>query len=638
MIGFGVFSWFAGALQLVVPSYAFRLVRRFGTSRVGWFVVTVFAALALMHVLTPPRSVGAGAAFGGSLDFIYAIGSVLLLIGMGHMETLISERDRVRVIENTLQRKWQAQVKEQTADLVAAKEELQRELQRQEAIRKTLEESEAHYRFLFEENPMPMWILDLRSCRFLTVNQSALRLYGFSLEEFMALTGRDLLLPSAVAQFLQDVAKPCSGVESRGEWQHCRKDGTLIEVEISAVDLGYAGVPARLILATDITRRRRHEQKMRRIHRMEVISQVAGGVAHYFNNLIGLIETNASTLQAKPLDLQSSESLEQIHESMTRAAGLTRQLLAAGGRQLIRQEAVDLNGLIRNMNPILRRLMNDRIVLECTFAAHLPPVLADRHQVEQMIVNLALNAREAMPGGGSLALHTARIHVSEEQADNDPQIKSGDFVRLIVRDSGCGMAPQIQSRLFEPFFTTRDATKRFGLGLASVFGIVHQHCGFIDFNSDAGVGTEFRVCLPVAPDAFSVPNTAAAAGQGLAKATILLVEPDDRGRALARFVLDRHGYHVIEADSSATALVLWAGQAQAVDLLLVDAGLPGELTGQDLVTRLREARPGLKVVFTTRAPEMGSNPAPESLEGFALVSKPYNPDALIQTVQASLDA
>lgn len=567
------------------------------------------------------------------MNLVLMIGSVLLLIGMGHMETVFSEREHAQWSEQSLKKRWESKLKEETANLVAAKEELLQELARRDEIQQALEESEARYRFLFMENPQPMWTLDLRSCRFLAVNQAALRQYGFAAEEFMALTGRDLLLPANVAEFLQDAAKPCPGVEARGVWRHCKKDGTLIEVEITAVDLMYADSPARLILATDITERGRRESKLRNACKLEVMGQLAGGVAHHFNDLFTIIDGNASALLEKQLDPRSAEQLEHIGAAITRASGLTRQLLAAGGRQMMKPEPVDLNALIRISNQMVRRLLGERIVLENVCGSFLPPVQADRHLLEHVIVNLVLNSREAMPNGGTLTISTAKVRVTEDEAKRDPQLRAGDFVRLEVRDTGCGMAPQVQSRLFEPFFTTRDAGEGMGLGLASVYGIVSQHSGWMEFSSEVGVGTEFRVFLPCAPTPDDLAGNDSQTATSRVKGTVFLVEAEDRVRALARFVLNRHGYRVIEADCSATALVLWAGQAPSVDLLLTDVSLPGDLSGSQLAAQLRQNRPGLKVIYAGESDSSPDAPNPELLEGSKFISKPYNPDSLLKAVE-----
>jgi hypothetical protein len=636
MIGLGVFSWFAGALQLVIPSYALRLVRRFGTHRVGWFLVTAFLSLALLHLVAPVRSTGVSPASGVASDLVYLIGSVLLLIGMGHMETVFSEREQANSSEQSLRKNWESRLKNETAELIAAKEELLQELARRDEIQQAFEDSEARYRFLFTENPQPMWILDLRSCRFLAANHAAVRQYGFTLEEFMELTGQDLLLPANVPEFLQDASKPCAGVEARGVWRHCKKDGTLLYVEITAVDLMYAESPARLIVATDITERRRRELKQREAHKMEVISQVAGGVAHHFNNILTILDGNTSALMEKPVDLQSAEQLEQISAAITRASGLTRQLLAAGGRQMMNPEPVDLNGLIKNLNQTLRRLLGEGIALENIYASHLPSVQADRHLVENVIINLALNSREAMPNGGTLTVSTAKVHVDKDQAERDPQVRAGDFVRLEVRDTGCGMTPQIQSRLFEPFFTTRDPGTGMGLGLASVHGVVSQHSGWIEFSSEVGAGAEFRVFLPCAPAPAGLDREESQTSTSSTKGTIFLVEAEDRVRALARFVLNHHGYRVIEADGPATALVLWAGQAPIVDLLLTDVHLPGDMSGRELADQLRRSRPDLKVIYSGECDSSLQEQNSALLDGTKFIAKPYNPDSLVQAVQSSL--
>ena len=634
MSGLGVFGWIAGALQLVVPTYAFRLVRRFGTQRVGWFVATAFISLALLHLLEPQRYIGGRSVPGLTLDFIYVVGSVLLLSGMSHIETLFSERERARWSEERLRRKWKAEAAEETAHLVRTNQELVQEIARRDQLEKALEESESQYRNLFTDNPQPMWILELRSCRFLAANQAALRLYGFTAEEFMTLTGRDLLLPAAAAGFLRDVCQPCRGAQSRGIWQHCKKDGTLIDVEITAIDLNFGDTPARLMLANDITRRRQREMEQRNALKLETIGHVAGGVAHHFNDLLAVIEGHTTALLERPLDLKSAEELEHISKTVTRANALTRQLLAAAGRQLLQPEPLDLNGLLRNMNPLIHRLIGEHILPEIT-CRYAPLILADRPLVEHVIVNLVLNARDAMPNGGTLSISTAKVRIDEDHVESGHPGRAGDFVRLTVRDTGCGMTPEVQARLFEPFFTTRDPGKGMGLGLATVYGIVRQLSGWIDFATEVGVGTEFRVFLPCAPGLPATGETEFSPAAP-AKGTILLVESDERVRAMARFVLNGHNYRVIEADSAATALVLWQGQGTNVSLLLIDERLPGDITGCDLAHRLQQSQPALKVIYTSDSTAEPDGQASAQLDGVTYISKPYSPDNLVRTVQSTL--
>jgi two-component system, cell cycle sensor histidine kinase and response regulator CckA len=630
MTTFGDFSLVAGAMQMTVPSYGLRLVRKFGASRVGWFLVTAFASLALLNLIGSFAPGGTSAGSGMTLQVVYIIGSVLLLIGMGHVETLFSEREHARSSEENLRDQWETQFVTETADLVRTNDELRREIARLEEIQKALVETEGQYRFLFTENPQPMWIVDLRSGRFLTVNNAALRQHGFTAEEFNTLTVQDLLPLGVAPGFLQDFAQPCPKAESRGRWQHLRKDLTLVEVEVVALDIMLGDVPARLVLASDMTRRQKEELTLRRSEKMEAIAQVAGEVANHFGHIFANIEHDTSSLLQQPRDFDTAERLNRIGEVAMRASGHTRQLLAISGRHPVQLESLDVNGLIQHMEPVLRRLVGEYVVFEKTLGSYMLPAMADRHLVEHMIINLVLNARHAMPKGGKLNLSTVTIRVNEENT-SDPEARTGEFVRLSVRDTGCGMSPEIQARLFEPFASRRDGNRSAGLGLAYVHGAVKQQSGWVEFSTETDVGTEFRIFLPSAPAPVAQPATRVVRG------TVMIVEADDRARELARSSLSRQGYRVIEADSGSIALVLWKGQAANVDLLLASSELKGDITGRDLVTQLRRARPNLKVIYASTRSSATEAAGFESLSNLSFMSKPYRPAVLLQTVQTALE-
>jgi len=622
----------AGALQLTVPSYALRLVRRFGTQRVGWFIVTAFVSLGLLHLAGTPKWMDASPVSGIVPDLIYAVGAVLLLIGMGHMESLFSEREQAHSQEERLRSKFELQAKKEITDLAKANQELLGRLARREQNEKAIRDSEARYRFLFTENPEPMYLFDLPSRRFLAVNNAALRQYGYTEGEFMALTAPDLLPAEAAAAFLQDVSKPCSRMQTRGFWQHYRKDRTLIEVELTAVDL--SDFPARLVLTHDVGQRRRREAETRQVQKMEVIRQMAGGVAHHFNNILAIIQGYVSLLEIKPQDSKSAEQMKHVSSAVTRAANLTRQLLAASGRQFVQLEPLDLNGLIRNANHMLRRLVGEQIVLRETYGLLVVPARGDVHLIEHIITNLALNARDAMPTGGTLTISTATVRASHPQGDRDSG--ATEFIRLTVRDTGCGMTPEVQEHIFEPFFTTKEIGKAAGLGLASVYGAVQQQSGWIEFTSEVGVGTEFRVFLHCAPASTVLPQTGSQTARSQARPTVLLVEPDDRVRGMARCVLNWNGYRVIEADSSSVALVLWEGQAANVDLLLVDAFVSDGISGRDLAAQLRQSKPNLKVVYTSGCSPGNEGQSSALPEGLQFLPKPYSPERLLREVQNGL--
>ncbi|HWI58520.1 MAG TPA: PAS domain S-box protein, partial [Bacillota bacterium] len=351
----GILSLIAGALQLTVPSYALRLVRLFGTRPVGWFLVAAFSSLALVHLLKPLAVLGAGPTAGVSLELVCALASMLLLIGMGHMEILLSERQQAQRQEQRRRSEWERQVNEQTANLTKANQELLQEIALRAQAHQTLQESEAQYRFLFLEHPQPVWIFDLRSFRFLAVNQAALRLCGFTAQEFLALTVRELLPSKVVPAFLQDAAKPCTTATFRGLWPCYKKDRTLVEVEMTALDLRYDQCPARLILATDVSLRQQRERDSRQAQKMKIIRQVAAGVAHHFSDLLTRVDNQIHLVLQKPQDPKVPEQLQQISAAANRAAALNRQLLIIGGRHPITKELLDINGLLENLTPMIRR-------------------------------------------------------------------------------------------------------------------------------------------------------------------------------------------------------------------------------------------------------------------------------------------
>lgn len=629
----GTLALIGGVLQLTVPSYALRLVRRYGAERVGWFVVIAFSSLALLHLMSPFSPPRDGKTWDAMPQLLYVVGSVLLLIGMGHIETMVSERERVRGYEQALLRRPATEAEEANLDLTKANEELTAEIARRDQLERALRESEARYRLAFTENPQPMWIFDVRSSRFLAANNAALRQYGFTPEEFSALSVRDLLPGAMVGKFLQYVAECCAGRQSRGHWQHYKKDGTPMDVEITATEITYADAPARLVLAEDISLRRRRELESRLEEKTEFIGRVACGVADHFNNMLTVIQGHTSVLLKKVNEPVIVEQLNQISSAAARATALARRLLVAGGRHPVQSEPLDLNGLIRSQSPTLHRLVGDRITIENICGSFLSPTLADRYLVEYILVNLVLNAREAMPDGGTITISTATLRFNETQVQSNVEARAGEFVRLAVSDTGCGMTPEVQARLFEPFGIAKNIGKGMGLGLAGVYGAVRQLSGWIEYTTEAGVGTEFRVFLPSAPATEVLARIQAQAAAPVIRGTILLVEPEERVRVLARCVLNWNEYKVVEADDSATALVLWDGQASNIDLLLTDINLSGDMSGRDLASRLQEAKPGLKVIYTcasspdTEGQNLG---APES---FRFISKPYTADKLIQAVQ-----
>jgi PAS domain S-box-containing protein len=623
MTGFGIFGLLSGILQLSVPSYSLRLVRRFGTQRVGWFIVAAFCCLALLHLLRPFKAMAMGPQ--GMTDLVYAVAALFLVIGLGHVETLCSQRQQSDSEEERLRTRLETETRTRTAELEAANQRLTKEIARREQCENALRESEGQYRLLFAENPQPMWIFDLCSLRMLAVNEAALQQYGYEEREFMALQARDLASPATVAGFLQDAAKPCSTAELRGVWEHLRKNRSLMYVEVTAVDLRYAGFPARLMVANDITARRSREQERCDADRRQFAGRLAGGVAHHFNNILSIISGHATILEETANDGKTAAHLEQISAAINRASMLSRQLLMVSGEHSMRPESLALNGEIQNMDQMFSRVVGDKATLQYFLDPLLPPVFADPRVIEHVLLNLVLNARDAIAGGGTITITTSKARVHEVPTEASGYAKAGNYVCVAVQDTGCGMTPEVQARVFEPFFTTHDVRKGAGLGLASAYGAIREHSGWIQFTSTPGTGSEFKVVLPCATTWHKEAPVKAAP---VVRETVMLVEPDDRVRAVARFILNRQGYRVVEAESGATALALWEGQGSQIALLFTETLLPGEISGRELAEKLCGTKPALKVVYTS-ADEVAH-------EGATMIGKPYAPEKLIAIVQNEL--
>jgi CheY-like chemotaxis protein len=373
----------------------------------------------------------------------------------------------------------------------------------------------------------------------------------------------------------------------------------------------------------------RHGQKM------EAMGRLAAGVAHDFYNLLTVIQGYSTLLARKPLDPESHEQLKQIAAAANRGAILTRQLLSYSRRESAQFEPLDLNRVVKDLALMLRRLVGEDILLETSYAADANPVLGDTGMLEQVIMNLAVNARDAMPKGGTLAITTEALHLEHKDLQNHPLASPGEFVCLKVRDTGCGMTDEILSRLFQPFFTTKDPGRGTGLGLATVREIIGQHSGWVEVSSERGRGTEFRIYIPCAPPPVKrQQSTHASANGAKCKGTILLVEEEQRVRKLSSYVLARFGYQVLEADSGTRALDLWEAEFSRVALVVTEATTQHGVSGRELVSKLKQRTLGLKVVYTSGYGLGQDQPA---RKGTHFLAKPYSPDQLLQTIQGALE-
>jgi PAS domain S-box-containing protein len=382
------------------------------------------------------------------------------------------------------------------------------------------------------------------------------------------------------------------------------------------------------------------EDQLRQSQKMEAIGQLAGGVAHDFNNILTIIHGHASLLvQNAGLTGTPARSAQQIIAAAERAAALTRQLLTFSRRQVMQPRRLNVNEVVSNMTSMLGRILGEDIALQVNYFPQSAIIQADPGMIEQVLLNLAVNSRDAMPQGGLLTISISVVEVEANRCTTQSGARAGKFVCLIVSDCGCGIAPQNLPRIFEPFFTTKEVGKGTGLGLATVYGIVKQHQGWIEVDSKLNQGANFRVYLPCL-EAESGVKGQASSEDGIrgGKETILVVEDEDPVRALVCELLAAHGYRVIQAESGARALELWNSYRQGVDLVLTDLVMPHRMNGRQLAEKLWTEQPDLKVIFTSgySAEVVGKEFILQP--GLNYLQKPYSPAGLLGKVRDCLDS
>lgn len=436
-------------------------------------------------------------------------------------------------------------------------------------------------------------------------------------------------------------------VLARGEvWQghfiNRRKDGTLYEEEatISPVRDTAGKVINYVAVKRDVTHEVLLESQFRQSQKMESIGQLAGGIAHDFNNILAVIMMQSEiTGRGENLPLKAREGLLVIKAAAERAANLTRQLLLFSRQEIMQPRQLNLNEVVASLAKLLQRIIREDVSLELSLSSKPLTTYADAGMLDQVLMNLVVNASDAMPNGGRLIIETAEKIVDAAVAALNPEASPGQFVWLSVSDTGCGMTPEIQSRIFEPFFTTKEAGKGTGLGLATVFGIVKQHKGWVKVYSEVGKGTTFQVFLPASAGSAEVlTNEATKREPRGGTETVFVVEDDATLRMLTRLMLEQRGYQVLEAPDSNEALRIWPEHQGRIALLLTDLVMPGGVDGRELATRLQAQKPGLKVIFTSgySAAIAGRELKLEAGQNF--IQKPCPADQLLNTARDLLDS
>jgi len=503
-----------------------------------------------------------------------------------------------------------------------------------------LQRSERYFRSLIENAQDLITILDDRGM-ILFQSPSVQRVLGYTPAEFVNrmvvefVHPEDLpLVEAAIARALRSPDR-ASMMEFRlrhadGSWRSIESIGSRIQGEEP---------PAVVVTSRDITDRRRLEEQLRQSQKMDAIGQLAGGVAHDFNNILTVIQGSASLLLDAPnRSEEDTELVRQVLDASERATRLTRQLLLFSRKQVWQPANLDLNEVMGNMTKMLQRILGEDIALRSDCAPNLPLVRADAGMLEQLLLNLAVNSRDAMPGGGRLVISTSIETLSEERLKQHPDAPSGRCVCVSVSDTGFGIPPETLPHIFEPFFTTKDVGKGTGLGLATAYGIVKQHRGYIEVASEVAKGTTVRFYLPVAKGSRAEPATAPDALELVkGKETILVVEDEPALRRLVSNLLERRGYTPLLAESGVAALEVWRAHKDKIQLLLTDMVMPDGMTGRDLAERLKAERPHLKVIYTSGYSRDILGKEPALVEGVNFLQKPYDPRKLAEIVRNYLD-
>jgi len=424
----------------------------------------------------------------------------------------------------------------------------------------------------------------------------------------------------------------------RYEFQGVRRDGTLIWVETLMSVTSWRHGTALLATFVDVTERKRLEDHLRQSQKMEAIGRLAGGVAHDFNNLLTVISGRAQIELLRPeLSGPSRRNIDLIAEAASRASTLTKQLLAFSRKQVLQPRVLDVDIVVARMEPLLRRLIGEDIDLVTATEPGLGRVRADPGQLEQVVLNLAVNARDAMPRGGRLTVETANAELDEAYARQQADVHPGPYVILAVSDTGVGMDAETRAHLFEPFFTTKGVGEGTGLGLATVYGIVKQSGGHITAYSEVGRGTTIKIYLPRV-DAASEVRGAEPEPVVLRRGseTVLLVEDDEAVRELTCEVLEMHGYTVLAVADAGEAPRVLEGASRPIHLLVTDVVMP-RLSGRELTERLRSLRPGLKVLYISGYAGTAVVHHGVLDPGTPFLQKPFTPDALLRSVRKVLD-
>jgi len=516
-----------------------------------------------------------------------------------------------------------------------ATSELQAEIVERKRAEAESNAAAERYRLIFDSNPLPMWVYDPETLAFLNVNQAAVRSYGWSREEFRALAIRDIYASEDIPRLLEQIALTEGERSQALQWRHQRKDGSLIDVEVLSHDLIFEGRKARLMIASDVTDKKRVEAALLRSQRLESLGTLAGGIAHDLNNILSPLSVSTFLLRPQVTEERGQKTLDTMDEVIERGSLLVRQVLSFARGAEGARVPLDPRKVVDEVVDILKETFPRSIRIRSSVKDLSATVLADPTQLHQVIMNLCVNARDAMPDGGELEITAGLAELDEHYTQLTEG--RGKFMVVAVRDTGTGIDPQVIDKIFDPFFTTKEQGKGTGLGLSTSLGIVRSHGGFISVYSEPGNGTLFNVYLPLmeAEDASTTHDAPSAPPPGNGE-LIMLVDDEEPIRRTTRGMLEASNYRVITASDGLEACSLYRERSRDISLVLTDMMMP-VMDGAAMIRELKSCDPKLPIIATSGLAEAGREEQARSVGALKFMSKPYTASSLLWAVHELLN-
>jgi len=547
-------------------------------------------------------------------------------------ELLRATRSHMESLDRTVRRR--------TEDLHAAQATLRQVSDERGQVEQALKQSEERFVRAFHASPIPMVIKHAGNRRFLNANPAFLHLTGYRSEE---LADEKVFQDTTFRE--HPVFRGGDDAATERLRNHplavTRRDKTTRQTLVSTEPMEVEGITCHLLILQDVTEQLALQDRLRQAQKLEAIGLLASGIAHEFNNILTVIQCNAQLIGCGAgMPPQELDRIDQILSASTKAASLTSQLLSFSRKRMLQRRKLDVHRVMNQTHTMLGNLLGERYRFQITLPVKLPPILADEDSLSQVLMNLILNARDAMPEGGALQLEASHALLTETQAIAHPEGRAGSFILIQVRDEGCGMGTEVIRRLFEPFFTTKNVGEGTGLGLSTIHGIVKQHGGWMEVSSKRNRGSTFSVYLPTTDDCCpSSDETAIRRAAGRPRGNgkhLLVVEDEGPLREILSEVLRAHDYQVSEAADGDEALIIHQAATQRIDLLVTDLVMPGRTTGVELARRLTATDPQLKVLFTSGySPEIVGSDSPLD-QGIPFLPKPYEPCRLLEQVHQIL--